>query len=311
MLSLTTVLTRRLLPHLSSGTPQHDGFRTWVEKGSFRVAAVAPDEFFLQDVSVAELVPYVSYDFERFALSSLESLLNRGPDTMGPKALGWPLARVYYAAFFGAHAIMRSVGQGALRLETSQAVRLSKIGSIFEPSFSVSSGTYDSLLIQNPNSTIDTRLRKLAEAGGAHDQFWRSFYSFLGSISAEVATKGEPEANSVIGEATEIQDILRSSGFNGGTWLSAMRNQFTYQHKHGAWFPFRESVREAVEYMGRLTIRDSGSIRRDHDPSKHPLLAFCACCHLIASVSYEVATALCERSATGRFKRLLSQLSGG
>jgi hypothetical protein len=309
MLALAAVLIRRLLPHLSTESPRHEGLRTWLEAGSFYVGiGTAADEVLFQNLRLTEIVPFIAFDFERFALSSVETALHHGTEIMGPKALGWPLVRLYYAAFFGAHAIMRATGQAVLRIENSQALRISQIGSFYLPSFKVSTGTYSWALVENPDLTIDGHMRKLPDAGGAHDQFWRTFYAFLGSISDEVVRNKEPEATVATAEASDLRDILCSNGFSGGTWLSAVRNQLTYQHRYGAWFPFQRSDTETVEYMRRLEIKDSASIRRDHNASKHPLLAFAACCQLITGLSFEVAEGLCQRSGNTRLKHLLNQL---
>lgn len=310
MLALSAALIRRLLPQLSEDIPRAEGLRTWIGTGSFYVASgTVPDEFLLQNVALTELVPFVSFDYERFALSSFESLLYCSVEATTPKALGWPIARLYYSAFFGAHAIMRATGHAVLRLEGPQAARLSEIGSFYVPNLKVGSGTYHSLLIQNSQLSIDKRLRKLPDVGGAHDQFWRSFYAFLGGIGEEVSASNELEATDVVGQTSEIRDILGANGFNGGTWLSAMRNQLTYQHKYGVWFPFQSSSADVVEYIRRLDMRDSSSVRRDYDPAKYPMLAFCACCHLLATVSSDLANGLCQRGRNNRFKHLWTRLA--
>jgi hypothetical protein len=309
MLALSAVLIRRLLPQLSTESPRQEGLRTWIEGGSFYVGiGSVADEVLFQNLRLTEIVPFIAYDFERFALSSIESALHHGTEIMGPKALGWPLVRLYYAAFFGAHAMMRATGRAVLRLENSQALRISQIGSFYLPDFKISTGTYKWALVQNPDLTIDGQMRRLPEGGGAHDQFWKTFYEFLGSISDEVVRNKEPEATAATAEASDLRDILSSNGFSGGTWLSAVRNQLTYQHRYGAWFPFQRSDAETVEYMRRSEIKDSGSIRRDHNVSKHPLLAFAAGCQLITSLSCEIAEGLCQRSGNTRFKQLLNQL---
>jgi hypothetical protein len=60
--------------------------------------------------------------------------------------------------------------------------------------------------------------------------------------------------------------------------------------------------------MRRLEIKDSASIRRDHNASKYPLLAFAACCQIITGLSCEIAEGLCQRSGNTRLKHLLNQL---
>ena len=166
MLALASVLIRRLLPQLSTESPRQEGLRTWLEAGSFYVGiGTAADEVLFRNLRLTEIVPFIAFDFERFALSSVESALHHGTEIMGPKALGWPLVRLYYAAFFGAHAIMRATGRAVLRIENPQALRISQIGSFYLPSFKVSTGTYIWTLVENPDLTIDGQMHKLPDAG--------------------------------------------------------------------------------------------------------------------------------------------------
>lgn len=309
MLALSTVFARRLLPRLSADTPRTQGLKTWLEAGSFYVSAGSgPGDILFENLVIQEIVPYLAHDFERFALSSMESALQRVPDTMGPKALGWPLIRLYYAAFFGAHAIMRGTGKAVVRIETAQASRLTQIGSLYVPGLRISTGTYQWALRENRDLRLDGHLGRLPDNGGAHEQFWKVFYNFLGSIRDEVTRNREPEATAAIAEISDLRDCLSSNGFQGGTWLSAVRNQITYQHGFGAWFPFHTSDTQTVEYMRRVGLKNSSGIRRDYSPTKQPLLAFAACCQVIASLSHEVAQSLCRNRGNIRFRRLLNSL---
>ena len=73
MRELSAALIRRLLPGLAESAARLGGMRAWLESGSFYVdPGVTPDSVVLKNVSLSELVPYLSYDYERFAFSSLE-----------------------------------------------------------------------------------------------------------------------------------------------------------------------------------------------------------------------------------------------
>ena len=309
MLELSGALTRRVLPLLTEESPKSEGFRTWVESGSFYISAgTVPDSFILQNVSLTEIVPYWSFDYERFTFSSLESLLFGSADEKMPNAVAWRSLNIYYAAFFGAHAIMRATGRTVIRIESSQARRMSQLISMFIPGAHISTGTYLGSVIQGANSAIDVRLSKLPETGGAHDQFWRAFNDFLTDLSRDISANSEPNATTVIGEALDIKNTLTANGFNSGTWLSAVRNELTYQHKHGMWFPFQGASSKAVQHIRRVKIRPSSSIRRDLDAGKVPVEAFCNCCHLIATINVDLGNAICERKQTQRFRRLWVRL---
>ena len=79
-----------------------------------------------------------------FALSIWETISEYKANANRPKALGWPLLKIYYSGFFAGHALMRAVGQAIVRVEPRQAKRLTEIGQLFcgNP-FSVSPGNYE------------------------------------------------------------------------------------------------------------------------------------------------------------------------
>ena len=109
MLKLVDALDRRLLPQLTNEIPKADGVKSWLERGSYRVERgnlIGSVE--LKGISLSEIVPYLSYDFERFSLSSLESMIYSKSEATQSSAVSWPILKIYYSAFFAAHAITRA-----------------------------------------------------------------------------------------------------------------------------------------------------------------------------------------------------------
>jgi hypothetical protein len=316
MLNVSAALSRRLLPQLVEEPPRPEGLRTWLEKGSFFIDEKSgPENLHLKNITLTELIPYLAHDYERFALSSFESLLFCSPEYNRPKAVGWPLLKIYYSAFFGAHAIMRATGNAILRIETRQAKRISEIASIFSPTLTITAGVYYFRMIQNIDNSIDVQLNKIADSGGAHDQFWKQFYSFLSTVTTKISENNEPDASAIVREIFEIQRLLSdNSRLPSGTWLSATRNNINYQHRHGVWFPYKLQA-EASRSVSQVKLRDSLSIRLDYDTSYDPIQAFCACCHVIATISIDLSAILGKRTKNRRFirlwNRLKSEVKGG
>lgn len=308
MRNLSVALGRRLLPNLTEDEPNKEGFRAWLDEGSYYVGPGSdPESVVLKNVNLGELVPYISFDFERFALSGLETLLFCAPEPKRPKAIGWPLLKIYYSSFFGAHAIMRATGQGVIRVEGRQARRVSEVAAIFDPALTVVPGSYAFQLVQNSDRSIDVVLRRIADSGGAHDQFWRRFYAYLSEVSSSVALAKEPDASSVVAEVTEIQSLLVSNGLSAGTWLSFVRNQINYQHGHGAWFPYG-APKSLANSVSRVGLAASSSIRLDVNSSKDPIGAFLACCRVISAINVDLSELLCRRPKAQRFGRLWGRL---
>jgi hypothetical protein len=310
MAHISSALSRRLLPNLAEGQSRPIGVRSWLANGSFRAETGNEQRVVeLKDVSLSELVPYLSYDHERFALASLESRLFSKPERGRPRAISWPLLKTYYAAFFGAHALMRAVGQAVTRVDSALAARLSNIAALYSSSTRVEAGTYHFRVSQQDDRSVSAFLRKCDDTGGAHDQFWRAFYKFLSELSATLSAADEPDAAYTIGEITEIQLILASNGFSSGTWLSSIRNRINYQHELQVWYPYGASP-AVIALVGRFDPVKDVRARLDYNASSSPIEAFVCCCREIGAINVALGSLICARNGTTRFKnkwqRLLS-----
>jgi hypothetical protein len=309
MRNLSIALGRRILPRLTEGDPLGNGIRTWLDTGSYYVeAGVRPDSIVLKNVSLPELLPYLSYDFERFAFSGLESLLFCLAELAKPKAIGWPLLKLYYSSFFGAHAVMRATGQAVTRIETRQAKRISDIAAVFGAGIEVGAGSYGVKIVQSADGPIDLTLARIGDSGGAHDQFWRQFYIYLTELGADVVKAAEPDAAAIVADISELQTLLVANGLSGGTWLSFVRNQINYQHDHGVWYPYGAPRATALS-VARTKLTASSSIRLDYNPSKDPIGAFLASCRLISAVNVDLSGLLSKRPGAKRFARLWNRLT--
>lgn len=301
-------LARRLLPRLVEGMPRSGGVKAWLREGSFYITDLAKDgEVVLRNVGLTEIVPYLSFDYERFALSSLESYLFSREARSQTGAIAWPLIKAYYAAFFGAHAIMRATGRGNVQIDSGTATAIIEIANIYGITLMVPPGNYDFKLVQNPDRTLDFFLKSADGRGSAHEGFWKGFYSFLSDIAGEVAANSEQNANLTIGAIAEVQSILAANGMNSGTWLSFVRNQINYRHEYGVWFPYAD-VRSVSSIFSRVPKTDGVLFRLDLDTSKKTIDAFTSCCLSLAVLNAQLSQALCLRKGVGRYQRLTNRL---
>lgn len=262
--------------------------------------------------SVGEFAQFQSFDYARFALSSLETMAHCAADVGRPRALGWPLLKAYYSGFFGAHALLRALGQGVIRLEPSQTNLLTAFGQIQDPSFFAKSGTYHYRLRQNSDRSIGIVLSRLAETGGAHESFWRKFNAYLTEMSNEVALNNEPEASAIISRLAELQALLTRAGSFPGSWLSNVRNQINYQHLLGVWFPYSAAQRD-VNYASEIGYQPVSTSRLDYDYRKETIKAFGSGSLFIAALSFELANSLVGAGTrrNTRFARNWQRLTRG
>lgn len=295
MSDLAVSLVLRSVPELALKKPLEGGLKSWITKGSFYIQQNQSGEIILNDILISEYASGLAYDFKRFALASLESRVGFHANYISSKAIGWPLLRMYYSAFFAAHAIMRETDQAVIRLDSPQAKYLTEIGQTYiDPSFKVESGNYHVRRKQDTSKTLDVWLVKIQDSRGAHDAFWRIFYKFLAELADEVSLKREPKDLLVVAQINEIQRVLSSNGFSNGTWLSSVRNEINYQHMYGVWFPYGNN-KKIASYIGRLSGFNNINIRLDYDARREPLEAFCSGCSFISALNYEVSELLAPK----------------
>jgi hypothetical protein len=308
MREISVAVTRRIFSTADIDQPREEGVRSWFESGSFQIdTGSTAESIILNRANLPDLAPFIAWDYERFALSSIESWIESITLSKRPKAIGWPLLKLYYAAFFGGHAVMRATGKGIIRLEQKNANNLAELSGLFMSKIAVTAGTYLFEISQSEDRTLNLTLKKLTGTGGAHDLFWRQFYIFLTKLSEEVAAADETEAAAVISEISDLQSILSTNGMTSGTWLSAVRNQINYRHQYSAWFPYTPSNQESftTRAMNRKT---SAGIRKDYNPGKNPLNAFNSTCRLISEINREIALEVGRRETKNRFGRLLKRI---
>jgi hypothetical protein len=301
MSALVAAIARRSLPALASSQPRQDGIGDWLTSGSFQIdGSSSPQRLLLRNIVQSEFITYQLFDFQRFALSSFETFAFCRTDPARPRALSWPLLKMYYAGFFGGHAIMRSTGQAIIRLETLQTNKIALLAQFAcGPHFVMSPGTYHLRLKQNPDLTLDVELSVLSETGGSHATFWRAFKTYLEELSIIVAKDGDPDANFIIGKISDLQSVLTGRGSSAGSWLSQIRNRINYRHDYGVWFPFGAPNSE-VTYIGELNFRSLPNVRLDYDQRRQLIQAFCAGCLFTARLSYDVSNLLVATATNHR-----------
>lgn len=115
MASLSSSLSREILPKLCQSAGKLDGIRGWLTNSAYQVSYGS--EVLIENFLLDEFVSYIAYDYERFALASWESFCVADMESSRHRLAGWPLLKVYYSGFFAAHAIMRALGEAVVQLD--------------------------------------------------------------------------------------------------------------------------------------------------------------------------------------------------
>lgn len=220
-------------------------FKQWIESEPQILDRYegASSKFFFYVSDREKLLKSLAFDISRMSIASFESICSISTEAELPRSTAWPLIRSYYAAFFSAHTIMRMFGYSVVQLEKSQSLILSKALQFHKnpPTDKINDGLH---LICVSNDEPIFSLQKLAN--GSHEDTWSVIAEVLKTISEKFLIDANPIAiqkkQSLYYQIDELINVIRTYPCNTrSNWLSRMRNEINYQHKHGVWYPHEKS----------------------------------------------------------------------
>lgn len=300
MASLFTGLSGAFLPRLGQDAPRAGGLRAWVTGGTYRPnTASTAAEILLEGVSLSEILTYVNFDYERFALASWESFSIANLEWEVRGLAGWPLLKLYYGAFFSAHAVVRAMGEGVVNFDRNQTEFLESAISLFLDSpVSIRPGPFEFRIFEDGGGQFAVNLRPATQAGGVHEGFWKFFGGFLDRHASLAVERGAPDASDFIAGADEVNRILKGNVANS-SWYSGTRNEINYQHLHGVWSPIKERRKLKAHFRG-VGSKNSSAIRLDYSGKKDPVAAFVSISEYLCLLNFELAEFVSARAVNSR-----------
>ena len=238
-------------------------------------------------------------DALRFAGAAFTSVFNIDAAVEERESVAWAMVRLYYAAFYAGHAVLRLLGQSCSHLETGHIARLKQLAAAIgaPPPFAISSGLYHCTM--NAAQTGLKMVRARGSVGGTHETFWEVFDAFLASTTEAVLLGhlAPADARAVFLKLESYRSILRLFG-GGAAWLSRMRNDIQYRQDHGVWMP--PSVNKSSrDQLARLAMQWS----RDPMAVDIEILGAASLKHFVAGCVFPIAlcrallTRISERSS--------------
>lgn len=263
-------------------------FRAWLTDGQYVFHGKTQNTPLSFYTAVPDtLIRSFAQDINRMAIASFETIHGIPSNLDIPRSTAWPLIRSYYAAFFAAHAICRIFGVSVSQIYSEQSKNLSKAIATSSSELSVQQGLHR-VDIDSVNNCFS--IDKLPPH--SHEETWKQFGSLLDRLLQNILTNPPSVPNSVIQDTSTvlyaILEIIQTTPCHKNyNWLSHMRNELTYQHLHGAWYPherasrFRENVSENIISWKKDPI-DLTMMQ------KEPLARFSQGCALIVSLMREL-----------------------
>jgi len=208
--------------------------------------------------------------------------------------------KLYYAAFYAGHALIRLCGEGCSYFGRQHTTRLLSISDALgmSPLFKIEAGLYRCVVTNS--GTALTCVRAHSSAGGAHQIFWMLFGNYL-KKAAEGALRSNmtrADAQAAFVQFDQLLTILsRGAGYS---WLSIVRNDLQYRLQHGVWHPerLRTPALRGLSSLAGQWKRDPMSI--DFANCKFGLLGeFVCCCVFVIALCREILWRIAERSSVG------------
>ena len=239
-------------------------------------------------------------DASRFAAAAFSSFNGAAAAIENADTLSWGLVRVYYAAFYGGHALLRFLGRSCSYVEATHLAHIRTLADALGNAlpFNISAGLYDCQLTSSQTGFVLARAR--GRVGGAHEAFWEMFDSFLSEVTEEVLSSriAPADARNVFSKLDALRLITRRGA--GASWLSAVRNEIQYRHARGVWMPpkVKRTQRGVLSRLAEQWTRDPLAIDIEVPPSGE-LGAYVAACAFITALCREILSRIAERSAVG------------
>ncbi len=240
-MALTIIEAARLMwcPGLAQLARQPRGnIQHWLATATF-APAVAKGKIILSGINEQVSLEALGSDVNRIASAASETLKNITEINALSKSLAWPYVKLYYAALYYAHSMLRIWGRSPSYFRTLELIKLRDILSTYgitQP-YKLQTGQY--LLTFN---MADSAVNLEADngGGGAHEFLWRELHRALADLRASVLSGPYLAADSrkVCGQIDSLSALISRNGQNVA-WPSQMRNDIQYRQAEGVWYPYQ------------------------------------------------------------------------
>jgi hypothetical protein len=224
-----------------SGSPTED-IREWIVQSTFSFqAAPQRTSFDIFTPDTQRLVEAYAYDANRMSCGAFETIASIAAIENMRRSLAWLTIKCYYAAFYSAHALLRLQGISCTQLDNRQSSRLAAIAQAYGFPPTIPSGFHSILF--HPDTKIVSFVNAGIRGGGSHAFLWAEFDRALFRFESQIERSGllTPDKLKVSSKIAVLRGMLRNAGMQSPNWLSKMRNDITYRHDYGVWYPHRSS----------------------------------------------------------------------
>lgn len=237
-------------------------------------------------------------DASRLATSCLQSVSIAVAEEDEKYWLPWWVVRLYYAAFYGAHAVLRFLGAGCCWLEATDVGRLASV---------LHATTGQDLPIKKGGpfrcdaDTSSGRLLWSRLDGRPHEALWMLFDRVLRETGENVlrGPMRARDAQAVFAQLEAFRSI--GSHHQNSSWLSRLRNDVQYKLAYDVWHPTAHDrrARDRLKRVATQWADDPMGIDLSGVIGHSPLVQFSAACAFVIGLCRVIVVRVSERNASG------------
>ncbi len=180
------------------------------------------------------LITATAADCCRFSGSAFQTVSSITAASFDRDSMPWELIKFYYSAFYAGHTIIRLLGESCSFFDRRHISRIDSFGKAIgkTPGFKVDAGLYRCTIAPSATKLTCTKL-----TGGTHESFWGVFGERLGAATDNVLCGPlvRTDAQAVFGQLAAFALLIKRHG--SYSWLSTLRNDLQYRHRHKVWYP--------------------------------------------------------------------------
>ena len=286
--------------------------KEWIKQDCWSIdSKVSKKKAILAPYSESDYIDACVNDALILASAAFETAYSKDAQRTEQKSAAWQFVKIYYAAYYGANALMRLSGRCCSNLAAEECAAINEYALLVSqggdtPERKISPGLYEIQLEKIPSTKIF--LRTISGKGGVHIQFWICFLNFLNQLKLEIKnqTCTSIEKIAATEQINNLIAILTREDHKNGAWLSEIRNSINYRFEHGLWHPYAPNspTKDAIYKQFKDILKESNPILSTAGIVESPLIAAKACGFILNWLHYSIEQI--ENSCGTERKKIIS-----
>lgn len=239
----------------------------------------------------------------RFSAACFQSISSIENDILDRDKVAWCLIRLYYAAFYAAHAVMRLLGEARSYFDSQHIHKLVALAGAqgISPSITLRQGLYRCFLT-NGDTVLQCDMAKRTDraSAGMHEMFWDNFATIIKTSADDILSGTLPvqDTQAVVMQLEMLRTRLRKDG--AYRRLSAFRNDLQYKHLFDLWFPNSPKKHDKLTLRALIAEWNQDPMGIHLDRHRTETEGFVTCCTFVISLCHALLHHVVARSIAGK-----------